>query len=743
MVNFNQYLERHKIQEWKFEYLNYYLLKTYIKDRHFASFDKTLTQELAKVEKFYLSQMESLENDNLDEGYTKADMIRQYVLLNIVGFIKIIKKRNKNIIMDVTGDDGVSNDKGKDGRLGEEGVTLDATDKLSSYQFYQCRSLQEKMTVILEDAKKDNTRLLQEHFESSSSFRILVDYHRFQPSFQSYTDLPFCSQEFVQKYLSQKLDVDTGVGVGLDRGRDEGGVGVGGVGKGGDEDGGNKKGTVITQVLEIEQRQAEDTVLDIPVTEIPALVRYQRYGMLLVSLYGFLFGLGLMGDSFKAMNGKTMGTFFSAVSNPIAGVMIGIIVTVLLQSSSTTTSIVVSMVGADLINVKNAIPVIMGANIGTSVTNTIVSQGHIRNVEEFKRAFAGATVHDLFNLLSVMILLPFNLITDAFGYPFFEKFTNEVTSVFADVEAGTFKSPIKIIVSPLTKLFLKVDKDVIKAHAKGCVACEPNATLTGESGEADYCLDIEGETCISHTDWETTLNDSDVIKSGWFRELGSVFSLFFSLGVLCLSIYFLIKTLQKVVIGGGRQNWVIRTLQKIMNRSPYLSMLFGIGLTIMVQSSSITTSTFTPLVGLDIISLEQMLPLTLGANIGTTCTAFLAALVSGKVNAIQIALCHFFFNIFGILIWFPSRSMRNIPLTGAKALGEYITKYKWFGFFYLCYVFMLVPLLLLATSLLFDVGHILATLFGVVCIATIILGSVGLFYNFDHALHRFERCLRP
>ena len=59
-----------------------------------------------------------------------------------------------------------------------------------------------------------------------------------------------------------------------------------------------------------------------------------------------------------------------------------------------------------------------------------------------------------------------------------------------------------------------------------------------------------------------------------------------------------------------------------MNRSPYLSMLFGIGLTIMVQSSSITTSTFTPLVGLDIISLEQMLPLTLGANIGTPVRLF-------------------------------------------------------------------------------------------------------------------------
>lgn len=55
-----------------------------------------------------------------------------------------------------------------------------------------------------------------------------------------------------------------------------------------------------------------------------------------------------------------------------------------------------------------------------------------------------------------------------------------------------------------------------------------------------------------------------------------------------------------------------------------------------------------------------MLPLTLGANIGTTFTAILASLVSTKTSAIQIALCHFFFNIFGILIWFPIPQMRAL-----------------------------------------------------------------------------------
>lgn len=51
-----------------------------------------------------------------------------------------------------------------------------------------------------------------------------------------------------------------------------------------------------------------------------------------------------------------------------------------------------------------AIPIIMGANIGTSVTNTIVSFTQIGNKNEFRRAFAGATVHDMFNWLTVIVL---------------------------------------------------------------------------------------------------------------------------------------------------------------------------------------------------------------------------------------------------------------------------------------------------------------------------------------------------
>lgn len=83
-----------------------------------------------------------------------------------------------------------------------------------------------------------------------------------------------------------------------------------------------------------------------------------------------------MGDSFKVLAGKSAGNLFQAADHPIAGLMVGILATVLVQSSSTSTSIVVGLVGSGVMPVRQAIFVIMGANIGTSVTNTIVSLKH-------------------------------------------------------------------------------------------------------------------------------------------------------------------------------------------------------------------------------------------------------------------------------------------------------------------------------------------------------------------------------
>ena len=463
-----------------------------------------------------------------------------------------------------------------------------------------------------------------------------------------------------------------------------------------------------------------------------------RYILLVTSaLYAFLFGLDLMGTSFKALSGKNIGSLFGYVSNPVAGLIVGILVTVLLQSSSTTTSIIVTMVGANILSPKMAIPLVMGANIGTSITNTFVSHGHVRNKEEFKRAFAGATIHDVFNLISVLILLPIEVISSAFGFPFLFEISKNVTNKFINVEGVSFQSPLKFIVSPLVKFFIAVDKDVIKANAEGCVSCVGNSTYI------NYCWDIQHKLCYTQTKWDDIYVNSGVIKSGLFSslgdEVGGAISLTISIAILCIALYLIIKTLKKLVLN-GRQSRMMQCLHTVITKNGYLSILFGMLLTILVQSSSITTSVLTPLVGLSIISLEQMLPLTLGANIGTTCTAILASLVTESKNAVQVAMCHFFFNIIGITIVYPIPYIRKFPLDIAKRFGQLGGQYKWFSLFYLVYMFVFLPIIYLCISFLFDL-NIIGIVFG--CILSVgLLGFSGLlFCRFEQVVIRLKRII--
>ena len=126
----------------------------------------------------------------------------------------------------------------------------------------------------------------------------------------------------------------------------------------------------------------------------------------------------------------------------------------------------------------------------------------------------------------------------------------------------------------------------------------------------------------------------------------------------------------------------------------YFAICVGAGVTFLVQSSSVFTSAMTPLVGVGVITLERMFPLTLGSNIGTTATGLLASLASSGDyldSSIQIALCHLFFNISGILIWYPIPFMRKVPIYLAKCLGNTTAEYRWFAFFYLIMMFFVLP----------------------------------------------------
>lgn len=409
-------------------------------------------------------------------------------------------------------------------------------------------------------------------------------------------------------------------------------------------------------------------------------------------LYFFLFGLELLGSAAKVMGGCTAGQLFGDETNPIASLMVGILATVLLQSSSTTTSIVVSLVGSDnAISVNQGIYMIMGANIGTSVTNTIVAMGQMGDGDQLERAFAGATVHDLFNFLSVIILLPVEVITH-----YLAALTSAMVAGYSTGSGDKWEGPIKKIVSPLGKLVIIPNKSVIKGVAQGktCDSYYPINCTNFDEPTYKTCktglisCDKKTNLCPAFFDSKASITDDQV--SGGVCFFLAIFILF-----VCLAG--LVTILQKMLLGVST-----RIVYKATNMNGYLGMLIGAGITVIVQSSSITTSALTPLVGIGVLRLEQMYPLTLGANIGTTITAIMAALVADGSEALQVALAHLFFNLTGILIWYPIPFMRRVPLYGARQLGKATRLWRGFPIVYILIIFGLVPVALLGLSALFE-----------------------------------------
>ncbi|KAF2357966.1 Sodium-dependent phosphate transport protein [Trinorchestia longiramus] len=399
-------------------------------------------------------------------------------------------------------------------------------------------------------------------------------------------------------------------------------------------------------------------------------------------LYLFVCSLDFLSTSFRLIAGKTTGAVFKNqfINNPIVGLMIGIMVTVLVQSSSTSTSIIVSLVNAEILKVSAAVPMIMGSNVGTSVTNTIVSLTQVGDRDVFRRAFAGATVHDMFNWLSVFVLLTIEIITGML-----EKLTGlMVDSIdWSKVARGDVKL-LKVITEPLTKKIIQIDKKVLQGWARDIPKYENSSLIKTMCKKDESGNGIPGSCDFAFAN--TNMSD---------RVVGLIL-LLSSLVVLCVALIFIVKILSSMMKGNVAQ--VIRiTLNADIPYVPwltgYIALLVGALMTVLVQSSSIFTSTLTPLIGLGLITLERSYPLTLGSNIGTTTTALLAAVAGsgdGIKKSIQIALVHLFFNIIGILIFYPIPFMRwPIPL--AKGLGNITARYRWFAVLYLVFTFLLLP----------------------------------------------------
>ncbi len=363
----------------------------------------------------------------------------------------------------------------------------------------------------------------------------------------------------------------------------------------------------------------------------------------------------------------------------------------------------------------------MGANIGTSVTNTLVSLAQVSDRNQFRKAFAGATVHDMFNILTVLTFLPIEVMT---GYLF--HVTNFlIGKMNLKGSSGTSKIDfLKKLTSPLTKLVIQLDKSVITSIAKGDKSAETRSLIKywcdkgvkklvpviDQTGDAYAGLNssaIKNLTVVNKTVTEHAIPCKFLLHdTGLSDSTVGLIMMISSLVILCFCLVAVVKLLHSML-----QGKIASTIRKTVNNdfpkpfgflTGYFAMLLGAGMTFLVQSSSIFTSTLTPLVGLGVVSIERIFPLTLGSNIGTTGTSIIAALASSgdeMAYALQIAFCHLFFNLSGIAVWYPIPFMRKVPVNMAKSLGITTANYRWFAPLYIIIFFFLVPGAIFALSM--------------------------------------------
>jgi sodium-dependent phosphate cotransporter len=365
-------------------------------------------------------------------------------------------------------------------------------------------------------------------------------------------------------------------------------------------------------------------------------------------LYLFLSAINVMGAGLKTLGQSTnwLENLLAQAHNPFVALMGSVLITAIVQSSSFTTSLIITLTATGQMSMEDAVFAVMGANIGTSVTNTIVSFGSMRIRRQFRRAFTAAILHDIFNWLTVAVLFPTEWITKAVspdGYGLLTRFSMWVARVLGLGELERPHSPIKVITRPLVEISTRLGE-----------------SITGrETGQA---------TVIA--------------------VLGLL--------LLFLSLAFMVKNLK-----GALLRRIENLFRRVFFRNDVTAYIIGTVTTMFVQSSSVTTSLIVPLAGAGAVKIKRVFPYTLGANLGTTFTGVMAAAANPVAGAVTVAVAHVTFNLVGSMIWYP---LRRVPIRLARWYARLAAGSKRYAFFFLFGVFFVLPVAgILVTEVLLHV----------------------------------------
>lgn len=339
----------------------------------------------------------------------------------------------------------------------------------------------------------------------------------------------------------------------------------------------------------------------------------------------FLFCIKFMVVSLGEFAGYFQENILSSSLDPFIGLFIGLLITAIIQSSSTTSTMVVGMVAAGALTLGEAIPVIMGANIGTTLTSTIVGFGFISDRLTFRKAIAAGAIHDFYNILLVIILFPL------------EYYYGFLSSLCERLQVYLF--------------------------GNGAFDGGMNWDLMFDYGVIDKL--------------------SSLITNNIVQLLLAFFLVF-------LSIKLLTSIIQKTIIGKSKDK-----LRTYIFDKPGKSFGWGVLITAAIQSSSVSTSLVVPLVATDKVRLNTAFPFIIGANLGTTITALIAASFS-STTAMSIALAHLLINLSGVFIFMFSAALRRAMVSFTKRFSFMLSQRRLLGLVYILITFFLLPFILIS-----------------------------------------------
>lgn len=356
-------------------------------------------------------------------------------------------------------------------------------------------------------------------------------------------------------------------------------------------------------------------------------------------IYLLVAAVSIISRGFSGLGGDTAHSLFAFADNAWVGLFVGILATVLIQSSSTTTAIAVTAVGAGILPLASAVPILFGANVGTTVTTTLIALGYIGNRTEYRRALEASSIHDFFNLFALLLFFPLEL-----AFQPLQRLSEAVTGLVYGT--AFLPDPAQAnLVRTLTRPVVNLLRDATAG--------------LGDTG-------------------------------------GPLLMIVLGAALIFVAVRYLSKLLKllKLLMVGRTRDRLVRAA----GGNPAAAVFTGTWVTVVTQSSTVTTSILVPFAGAGILSAKQLYPITLGANVGTTFTTLLAAFAVVGPDArigLTAALVHLFFNLSALAVIYGLPGLRVLPLRGAQLLAKVASERLWVVFAYMIGLFVAVPALVI------------------------------------------------